>query len=659
MSPRPLQEGDVVWSPRPAAVEASPLAEFARFLPGAAGVAVGDYGALWRWSVRDLGGFWSAVARDARVAWHSEPGAALVDASMPGATWFPGGTLNYVDMALRRRGPEIAVEVHTELDRTSVSWDDLADQVRRAAGGLRRLGVGVGDRVAAYLPNRIETLVAFLATASLGAIWTVTPPEFGERSVLDRLGQVTPTVLLAVSGYRYHGVWHDRSDVVRQLHADLVTVQHVVQIPGGEEIPGALAWSDLLAPTDEPLSPTPVPFDHPLWIVYTSGTTGRPKSMVHGHGGVMLEHHKLHRLQLGMTPDDRFFWWSSTAWVVWNILVGGLLVGASIVIYDGSPTYPSPERLWDIAADSKASVLGLSAGFIQNALRDGHQPCRDRDLSRLRTVVSSGSPLPVSGYGWLADQFGPDLFIAPICGGTDVVSAFVGATSWLPVKAGAMQAPCLGVDVTSFDPGGQPIVGDTGELVVRQPMPSMPVKFWDDPGDARYRSTYFEMYPGVWRHGDWIRFDADGSSVVYGRSDATLNRGGVRMGTSDFYGVMDTMPEVADSLVIDTTSAARPRGELIVLVQPSPGHDIEGLEVRIRTRLRSSLSPRHNPDHVIVVDRLPHTLTGKRLEIPVQRLFAGSAVDEVLDTSAVDDPGAVISIAAAAAEWRSRAELDG
>jgi len=652
-----MREGDVIWMPDPSTILDRPSGRFATAVQDRSGAKPGDYHALWRWSVDEPGEFWSAVAEDAGVHWYDEPTAALVDASMPGAQWFPGGTLNYVDLALRRRGSDVALEFHDEHGRGTKSWDELADEVRRAAAGLRRLGITAGDRVAAYLPNRPETVVAFLAAASLGAVWTITPPEFGERSVLDRFGQVEPSVLLAVSGYSYNGAWHDRADVVAKLLADLPSVRHVVQVPAGADIPGATTWDDLLAATDEALEPTPVPFDHPLWIVYTSGTTGRPKSIVHGHGGVMLEHHKLHRLHLELTPHDRYFWWSSTGWVVWNIAMGCLLVGTPVVLYDGCPTYPDGERLWDIAAESKVTVMGVSAGFVQNAMRDGHDPCAARDLSRLRTIVSSGSPLPVAGYEWLHQQFGPELHIAPICGGTDAVSAFVGCTSWLPVRAGTMQGPCLGVDVVAYDPAGEPIVGEKGELVVRKPMPSMPVRFWGDDGDERYRASYFEMYPGVWRHGDWISFDDDGSCIVYGRSDATLNRGGVRMGTGEFYGVLDTMPEVADSLVIDTTSSAMPRGQLIVLVQPSADVDVDGLETTVRDKLRSALTPRHTPDHIIVVPKLPHTLSGKKMEIPAQRLFIGQPVDSVLDPSAIDDPTAVSFLVEAAIEWRERAAL--
>lgn len=648
-------EGSVLWTPDPAAAASSELARFAKSVGvGETGNGV-NYHALLRWSVEDPAAFWSAIAADASIDWRKQPDTALADATMPGATWFPGGTLNYVDLALRRRDDAPAVIFQREDgDVTTLSWRELAEQVRVAAAGLARLGVTTGDRVAAYVPSRLETVIAFLAAASLGATWTVTSPDFGERSVLDRFQQVEPKVLLAVSGYTYNGHWHDRREVVARLAEGLPSVEHVVAFPGGEPISGALAWSELLAPSDAPLVATPLPFDHPLWVVYTSGTTGRPKSIVHGHGGIMLEHHKLVRLHLELTADDRFFWFSTTGWVMWNILVGGLLAGVPIVIYDGSPAHPGPERLWDLAAETEATFLGLSAAFIQGAMRAGHVPRAGRDLSAVRSIGVTGSPLPAASYGWLLDQLGRDMFIASISGGTDVATAFIGCTPTLPVKAGALQAACLGVDAVAFDESGQPVVGETGELVIRQPIPSMPVFFWGDEDGARYRGSYFETFPGCWRHGDWVRFDPDGSCVVFGRSDATLNRGGVRMGTSDFYGVLDAMPSVADALVLDTTSAEMPAGRLVVVVQPAEGVVADdAFEREIREALRSSLSPRHNPDDIVAVERLAHTLNGKRLEVPAKRLFMGASLSQSVDPSAVDDPGALELLAEAASAWRA------
>ncbi|MGB2757374.1 MAG: AMP-binding protein, partial [Acidimicrobiia bacterium] len=466
--------------------------------------------------------------------------------------------------------------------------------------------------------------------------------------------QVGPRVLVVVSGYSYNGRWHDRRDVVTKLVEGLPTVEHVVALPGGEDIPDSSEWSSLLAQSDEPLVPTAVPFDHPLWIVYTSGTTGRPKSIVHGHGGVMLEHHKLLRLQLGLSAEDRFFWYSTTGWIMWNILIGGLLVGTPIVLYDGSPTYPNEERLWDLAEQTSASFLGLSAGFIQTAMTQGHHPRHGRDLSALSAVGVTGSPLAADGYAWLLEGLGSSTFIASISGGTDVATGFLGCSRSLPVRAGHLQTSCLGIDAVAVDDAGNVLVGTTGELVIRAPMPSMPVGFWGDTNGERYRSSYFDVFPGWWRHGDWIRFDEDGSCVILGRSDATLNRGGIRMGTSDFYSVLDGMAAIRDSLVLDVASSTDAIGSLILIVQLAdggPGND--DIEREIRSTLRSALSPRHNPDQIIVVERLARTMNGKRIEVPAKRLFQGEALGDVIDASAVNDPAALELLNDAAMRWRA------
>jgi acetoacetyl-CoA synthetase len=643
--------GDIVWRPDPHEFERSALLRFMRRVSTALDVPLFSYQDLLEWSIANVGPFWSALADDADIRWHDSPSTVLADSSMPGAVWFPGGTLNYVDLALRRRDDTVAViYIHESGERVELTWNKLADQVRRAAAGLRRLGIGVGDRVAAYVPSRVETVVGFLAAASLGAIWTATSPDFGEQSVLDRFHQVEPRVLLVVSGYAYNGRWHDRRDVVRRLVAGLPTVEHVVALPGGEPIEEAIGWSDMTASCTDVLAPTPVAFDHPLWIVYTSGTTGQPKPIVHGHGGVMLEHHKLLRFQLDLTKGDRFFWFSTTGWVMWNIVVGGLLVGTPIVLYDGSPAFPDERRLWELPSQTGATFLGLSAAFIHNAMRG--DPPLSASGSPVRAVGVTGSPLAASGYTWLLDTLGADTFIASISGGTDVATAFVGCTRALPVRKGRLQTACLGVDAAAVDDVGREVVGLTGELVIRRPMPSMPVRFWGDRDGERYRTSYFDEFPGWWRHGDWVSFDDDGSCVIFGRSDATLNRGGVRMGTADFYSVLDGMNTITDALVLDTTSTQMPTGRLVLVLQPAEGVDPGDLEARVRHTLRTTLSPRHNPDDVVFVTRLAHTLNGKRLEVPAKRLFLGAPIHEVVDPSAVDDPDALGLLVEAARQWR-------
>lgn len=651
--PVDVSNGALLWTPSPARVANAQVSDFARWLEAEGlGPGTAHFPDLWRWSVEDLDGFWEALRRWAGVSWMTPASAVLARDRLPGATWFPGATLNYAAAALRHPPSRIAVVLVDEEGTTQLTYGELSELVRRCAAGFRRLGVGRGDRVAAYLPNRLEALAAFLATASIGAIWTACSPDFGGQSVLDRFSQVEPLVLLLAPGYRYGGQWFDRRDTARELARGLPSVQSTVTVGEGDS--GWLRWDELLKADDDPLEFEPVPFDHPLWVVYTSGTTGLPKSIVHGHGGVVLEHHKLLRLHLDLTPDDRFFWFTTTGWVMWNIVVGALLVGASAVLYDGHPGHPGPGRLWQVAAESEATFAGVSAGYVHASLRAGLQPANDNDLDRIRGVGVTGSPLSAAGNAWLYQAIDPELFVASISGGTDVCTAFVGSTPVLPTRAGHLQHACLGVDAAAYDDTGRPVVGEVGELVVTRPMPSMPVAFWGPDGDGRYRSSYFEHFPGVWRHGDWVLFESDGSCRVLGRSDATLNRGGVRMGSSEFYAVLDTVESITDSLVIDTTAAGHETGQLVLLVVPAPGVDVDARAVDdLRSALRRALSPRHVPDCVLAVPALPHTLNGKRLEVPVRRLFLGTAPSDALDRSAVDDPAALDHLIAVIEAWRA------
>lgn len=647
-----VREGDLLWSPSPERIARANVTGFARHA-GRDG-AEADPGELWRWSVEQPEEFWEQLRSWARIDL-AGAGPVLDDAAMPGATWYPGASLNYVDQVLAHDGDRPAlVAVDEGGGEVVVTYAQLVDQVSRCAAGLRRLGVGRGDRVAAYVPNRPEAVVAFLATASLGAIWTACSPDFGSRSVLDRFGQVGPTVLLAVTCSTFAGQVHDRAEVVRELADGLrATLRAVVCLDDGDlAAPSTIRWDELLG-EHAPLEVEPVPFDHPLWVVYTSGTTGLPKSIVHGHGGIVLEHHKLLRLHLDLDDGDRLFWFTTTGWVMWNIVVGALLIGASAVLYDGSPAHPDTDRLWEVAARSRATFCGLSAGYVHASQRSGRLPGATHDLSAVEGIGVTGSPLSPSANAWLYEAVGPDAFVASISGGTDVCTAFVGSLPTLPVRAGHLQHACLGVAATSYDEAGREVRGTVGELVVTAPMPSMPVGFWGDDGPERYRSSYFEAFPGVWRHGDWVRFDDDGSCVVLGRSDATLNRGGVRMGSSEFYAVLDTIDEISDCVIIDTTSAGDEAGRLVLLVVVDRELD-EALTARIRASLRSSLSPRHVPDDIVPVAALPHTLNGKRLEVPIRRLFLGAPVAGTVDPSAIDDPAALAEVAALAARWRAQ-----
>ena len=528
----------------------------------------------------------------------------------------------------------------------SLTGGDLLDAVARCAAGLRRLGVARGDRVAAYAPNIPETLIAFLATASIGAIWTSCAPEFGTRSVIDRLAQLDPVVLLAVDGYRYGSKAIGRVDEVAAIRAEIPSIREVVSIPYlAEGIPDGIAWSDLLAEAPPgPLAFEAVPFDHPLYVLFSSGTTGLPKAIVHGHGGITLEHLKVLSLHQDLTPDDRFAWFTTTGWMMWNYLVSGLLVGATVVLFDGDPGHPDLDTLWSFAADTDLTVFGASAPFLLASRKAGLHPER----GRLRWVGSTGAPLPPAGFRWVHDELGVP--VSSISGGTDVCTAFVGSSPLVPVRAGEISCRLLGCAVEAFGPDGTIVPdGTTGELVIVAPMPSMPVGFWGDADGARYRAAYFEDFPGVWRHGDWITFTDDGACTITGRSDATLNRGGVRLGTSDFYAVVEGFPEVADSLVVHLDQAdgsadsdAEGMGALVLYVTLAPGQDLtDELRQRLAAALRSELSPRHLPDRIEAAPAIPRTLSGKKLEVPVKRVLSGTPADEAASPGSLVDPEAL------------------
>ena len=625
--------------------ETTEIGRLLRWLERERGLALEGYDALHRWSVEDLEGFWSAVAEFFRVRFATPPERVLGRWEMPGAEWFPGATLNYAEHAvgLPEDADEIAVLAYSQTrDRQELTWGRLREQVARARAGLRRLGVGRGDRVVAYLPNVPETLVAFLATASLGAVWASCAPEFGARSVVDRFGQVEPTVLLAVAGYGYGAKDVDRREQVAEIRAGLPTVRHVVHVPyGANALPDALGWDELLAEPGE-LAFDPVPFAHPLCVLFSSGTTGKPKAIVHGHGGILLEHLKNHALSWDLRPGDRILWFSTTAWMMWNALVSALLVRASIVMVDGNPLHPDLRWQWQLAAETGATLMGASPGFLMACRREGVRPAAEFDLSRIRQLGAAGSPLPAEGYRWVAEQFGPGVLLNVGSGGTDVCSGIVQGSPLQPVWVGEISGPCLGVDAQAFDEKGNPVVGELGELVITRPMPSMPVGLWGDPDGARYRDTYFDVYPGVWRHGDWVRLSAVGSAVIAGRSDATLNRGGVRLGTAEFYRVVEEFPEVVDSLVVHLEDPAGGNGELLLYVQLRPGTTLDdALRRRIATALRTELSPRHIPDGITELPVIPRNRTGKKLELPAKRILLGAALEDVASRDVLADPTAL------------------
>jgi acetoacetyl-CoA synthetase len=603
-----------------------------------------SYDALWRWSVAEPEDFWRSIWDYFEVAADGAPKPVLASREMPGARWFPYVRLSYPEHVFRwRRDHDIAVWHASELRELSTwTWGELCEHTERVATGLRRLGVCRGDRVVAYLPNIPEAIAAFLACASLGAIWSSCSPDFGARAVADRFGQVEPKVLLAVDGYRYGGRDFDRRDVVAALSDELPGLEHTVVLPylSAGDVTGATPWSELVA-AREPLAPVRVPFDHPLWVLYSSGTTGLPKAIVHGHGGVLLEQLKHQHLHLDAQAGDRVFWFTTTGWMMWNFLAGVLLTPAAIVLYDGNPGHPDLGTLWDLADRAGVTTFGTSAAFLASCRKAGMRPAAGRDLSRLTSVGSTGSPLAPEDFRWVYDELGEDTWLFSTSGGTDVCTAFVGGVPVLPVREGELQARALGADVQSWDNHGRPLIGQVGELVLPTPLPSMPVGFWDDPDGARYADAYFSTYPGVWRHGDWIEITKRGSAVIHGRSDATINRGGIRMGSSEIYRAVLAIDDVLEALVVDVPE---PGGEgwmpLFVVLRDGVPLD-EALTKRIARRIREDCSPRHVPNEVHAVAAIPRTLSGKVLEVPVKRILMGHDPDAVASRDSLANPDAL------------------
>jgi acetoacetyl-CoA synthetase len=623
-----MAEGKLLWEPPEALLRDSAMARFMR----AHGFE--DYGALWRWSVEDLSAFWAAVWEElGELGPHGE---VLADASMPGAVWFPGTELNYAERVFRGKpdGREAVLHASESRPLASWTWGELRSQTARIRAGLVARGVGRGDRVAAYLPNIPETTAAFLATASLGAVWSSAAPEFGSRSVCDRFAQIEPKLLLAVDGYRYGGKDFDRRAAVDSIAAEIGAPAVRLGYLDGS------GWEDgFLA--DGPLEFEPVPFDHPLWILYSSGTTGLPKAIVQGHGGILLEHLKKMILHLDAREGDRVFWFTTTGWMMWNFLTSVLLTDAAIVLFDGNPGTPSLDRLWDLAEETGMTCFGTSASYIAACMKAGVEPAAGRDLSALRAIGSTGSPLAPEGFDWVYQHVGSDTWLFSTSGGTDVCTAFVGGCPLLPVYEGELQARSLGADLHAFDEDGRDVVDEVGELVLTQPMPSMPLFFWGDDDGSRYREAYFDTFPGVWRHGDWIRITPRGTAVIYGRSDSTINRGGVRMGTSEIYRAVLAEDDIVDALVVDVPQTGEENWMPLFVVLRDGAQLDDDLTGRLRKRVREDCSPRHVPSEVLQVAEVPRTLSGKVLEVPVKRILMGERPEKAASRESLANPAAL------------------
>lgn len=660
-APEPL------WQPSRERTERATLTRYERWLTETRGLRFEAYADLHRWSITDLAGFWSSLGEFFEVRFEHAAGEVLSERRMPGARWFPGAHLSYAEHIFAGKDEhEVAIRYASETRASGEwTWGELRRQTAWIAAALAAQGVGSGDRVVAYMPNIPETIAAFLACASLGAVWSSAAPEFGARSVIDRFAQVEPKVMLAVDGYRYGGRDYERGEQACEIAAALPGLERTVTFgyldgSGWKEGASAAGAGSGVAPSPgagSAVAPGPgsapaagaepdltfaqLPFDHPLWVLYSSGTTGLPKPIVHGQGGILLEHLKALALQLDAQSGDRVFWFTTTGWMMWNFLVGALLTPASIVLFDGNPGYPDLSTLWELAADTEMTCFGTSAAFISACMKAGVEPGRGRDLSALRAVGSTGSPLSPEGFRWVYEQLGSDTWLFSTSGGTDVCTAFVGGVPTLPVYEGELQARALGAAIESWDPAGHPLVGEVGELVITAPMPSMPIYFWGDEDGARYGESYFDVYPGVWRHGDWIMITERGTAIIYGRSDATINRGGVRMGTSEIYRAVLAVPAVLDALVVDVPRTGAESWMPLFVVLREGEELSEALTREIRHRIARDCSPRHVPDEVRRIEEVPRTLSGKVLEIPVKRILMGTPPELAASRESLANPAAL------------------
>ena len=634
-----------LWEPSVEMKQQANITRYMQWLEQQKGLRFQTREEVWQWSVNHLEDFWASIWDSFHIKASHPYKTVLTTHTMPGASWFPEAKLNYAEHIFRNSSDQrpallFRSERHPLLE---VSWDELRQKVSAVAKALHAMGVQCGDRVVAYMPNIPEAIIAFLACASIGAIWSSCSPDFGTSSVIDRFKQIEPKVLFAVDGYQYGGKTFDRRSIIAELQHVLPSLQKTVLLPylQNQFEPGKLtntiAWQELLAQPGK-LVFEQVPFNHPLWILYSSGTTGLPKAIVQGHGGILLEHLKNLSLEVNLKSGDRFFWFTTTGWMMWNFLVSGLLVEATILLYDGSPGYPDLNTLWRFAQDTNMTFFGTSAAYVSSCMKAGIEPAGQFDLHKLQGIGSTGSPLPPEGFLWLYQHVKQDLWLASMSGGTDVCSAFVNGSILLPVYAGELQCRSLGAKIEAFDEQGRALIDEVGKLAITEPLPSMPLFLWNDSGNKRYQESYFSVYPGIWRHGDWIKITPRGSAIIYGRSDSTINRAGIRMGSSEIYRVIESFPEVLDSLVV---GVELPHGRyympLFVVLREGVELD-DALKAKIKGKLHTTISPHHVPDEILMIPEVPRTLSGKKVEVPIKKLLMGIPVEKAVSTDAMSNP---------------------
>ena len=645
-----IRQGTLLWNPSQTFKQQTNLAHYMNWLKERKNLFFDHYEDLWKWSVTELEAFWATLWDYFSIRSSTPYRCVLSERKMPGARWFEGARLNYAEHVFRHVLPDAPAIISLSELRSmkEMSWQTLQDQVASFAAALKAAGIREGDRVAAYLPNVPEAVIAFLACASIGATWSSCSPDFGGPTVIDRFRQIEPSILLAVDGYRYGGKDFDRMPVVKQIQDAIPSLKQTVVLPYLSPNPdisrlnNAVFWEDFVGRHRRAdLTFIHVPFEHPLWVLFSSGTTGLPKAIVQSHGGILIEHLKLCSFHYDLKPSDRFFWYTTTGWMMWNVLLGGLLVGATIVLYDGNPNYPHPEMLWEFADQTNITLFGTSANYLLACRSNNVQPNRKYRLEHLRSIGSTASPLPPEGFEWVYRNVKSDVWLNSCSGGTDVCTAIVGGTPLLPVYSGEIQGPLLGVNAKAFDENGHPVINDVGELVVTDPMPSMPIYFWNDANHERYLESYFRMYPNVWRHGDWIKFTDRGSCQIYGRSDSTINRGGVRIGTSEIYSAVEDGEDVKDSLVIDIDDGTGKLKMLLFVVLREGVRLDEELKNRIKRRVRENCSPRHVPDEIHEISEVPRTLNGKKLEVPLKRILMGVPVEKAVNSGVMANPESI------------------